>query len=116
MGMHHYTDKAGYNGIRSTVDWRFKASQPPGDHPFSAYFTPLGPATRNLAMKLRISREKVKYVFVFRDAGDLQRLRGKRGDFIVYLPKDYLVEETRKIDSGESPMVLVRQDAGGEKT
>jgi hypothetical protein len=108
MQMHHYTDKPGYNGIRSTPDWLFKASQPPGDHPFGAYFTTYGPATKNLALRLRVPREKIEYVFVFRDVGDLIRLRGRRGDFILYSPGDYLVEGSRKIDSGESPIVEAR--------
>jgi hypothetical protein len=114
--MHHYTDKTGYNSVRSTVVWRFKASEPPRDHPFGAYFTQLGPGTKNLALRLRIPREKVEFVFVFRDAGDLIRLRGQRGDSIVYSPQDYLVEGPRQIDSGESLTVEARQNPGREKT
>jgi hypothetical protein len=42
--MFHYTNASGYNGIRSTPEWLFRAAQPPGDpeaHPFGAYFTDL---------------------------------------------------------------------------
>lgn len=116
MGMHHYTDRAGYNSIAATVDWCFKASPPPGDHPHGAYFTPLGPGTKNLALRLRIPRAKLGYVFVFRDAGDLMRIRGQRGDFIVYSPKDYLVEGARQIDHGDRPTVEARRDSESEKT
>jgi hypothetical protein len=84
--------------------------------PFGAYFTPLGPGTRNLALRLRIPREKLGYVFIFRDEGDLIRFRGQRGDFIVYSPTDYSVERPRKIDMGESSIVEARQNAGREET
>ena len=116
MGMHHYTDRAGYNGIAATVDWCFKALQPPGDHPCGAYFTPLGPGTKNLALRLRIPRAKLGYVFVFRGAADMMRLRGQRGDFIVYSPDDYLVEGARQIDNGERLTVEARQSFESEKT
>lgn len=115
MKMHHYTDKSGYNGIRSTPDWLFKGSQPPGDHPFGAYFTTYGPETKNLALRLRIPVKKLGHVFVFMDARDLIQLRGQRGDFILFSREDYLVEESREIDSGESPIVEARQITEREK-
>jgi hypothetical protein len=88
MAMHHYTDRSGYNSLRSSVGWCFRAHQAPGDHPFGSYFTTLGPVTKNLALRLRISRSKIEYVFAFRDAGDLQPLRGQRGDYIFYSTAD----------------------------
>lgn len=54
--LYHYTDRDGYNAIVSQPIWRFVASQPPGDHPFGAYFTDLPPTTKNLANRLRIPR------------------------------------------------------------
>ena len=98
--MFHYTDLAGYNAIRAQPVWRFKACQPPGDHPVGAYFTSYGRDTPNLARRLRIPKEKVEYFFEFQDAGDLQPLPGGRGKRIFYSPKDYDVDSTRQIDSG----------------
>lgn len=98
--MYHYTDQAGYNAIRSQVVWRFVASQPPGGHPFGAYFTTLGRDTPNLAQRLRIPRSKVEYVFEFVDEGDLTPLPGGRGQYIFYSPTDYLVDKPRQRYSG----------------
>lgn len=100
--MYHYTDKEGYDAIRSQPVWKFKAAQPPGDHPFGAFFTTLGPDTRNLAKRLGIPRRKLAYFFCFRDAGDLKRLPGDRGDVVFYSPKDYEVSADRQIDHGET--------------
>src|SRR5579884_3688793 len=98
--MNHYTDLAGYNGIRSTVDWLFKAHQPPGSHPFGAYFTTLQRGTPNLAARLRIPKSKLQYVFEFTDAGDLRPLPGGRGQFIFYSPADYNVVKSRQLYAG----------------
>jgi hypothetical protein len=36
----HYTDKSGWNGIRSQKVWRFEACRPQAIHrPIGAYFT-----------------------------------------------------------------------------
>lgn len=78
----HYTNVDGFNGIRAAKVWRFHASQPPGDHPKGAYFTDLDERTPRLALKLRIPREKLKYVFAFQDAADLKPLPGGRGQYI----------------------------------
>jgi hypothetical protein len=43
--MFHYTDKQGYDGIRSQPTWKFIAHQPPGEHPKGAYFTDLDKST-----------------------------------------------------------------------
>ncbi len=109
----HYTDRAGYNAIRATVDWCFKASRPPRPgHPVGAYFTILDPGTIGLARRLRISRSKVAYVFVFKDHGGLAMLRGMRGAFVLYSPRDYIVEPCHQLDSGSCSDVEARRNAG----
>ena len=100
--MHHFTDARGYNAIRASSPWHFRASQPPGDHPFGAYFTTLPPGTPNLAKRLRIPKSKLEYVFIFADAGDLKPLEGGRGAFIFYSEEDYFVEEDRQVYHGKS--------------
>jgi hypothetical protein len=98
--MNHYTDLTGYNAIRAAEVWHFRAHQPPGNHPFGAYFTTLPRGTPNLAQRLRIPRAKVQYVFEFTDVGDLIPLPGGRGQFIFYSPHDYDVDKTRQLYSG----------------
>jgi hypothetical protein len=100
MSLFHYTDKVGYDAIRSTVVWHFLATQPPGQHPFGAYFTTLGRNTKNLAKRLRIPRGKVAFFFEFTDIGDLTPLPGGRGQFIFYSPADYDVDQPQQIDHG----------------
>jgi hypothetical protein len=94
--MHHYTDQTGYDAIRASVDWHFKANQPPGQHPFGAYFTTLVRGTVNLAQRLRVPRTKIQYVFEFTDSGDLTPLPGGRGQYIFYAPADYDVVVARQ--------------------
>ena len=100
--MFHYTDKSGYNAIVSQVVWRFIAGQPPGKHPFGAYFTTLPPATRNLASRLRIPKAKMASFFEFVDIGDLNPLPGGRGEYVYYSPDDYTVELDRQFGHGET--------------
>lgn len=100
MNLIHYTDQDGYNAIRSQVTWHFVAAQPPGDHPFGAYFTSLGKTTKNLAQRLRVPKTKLAYFFEFTDVGDLKPLPGGRGQFIVYSPTDYDVESGRQLGHG----------------
>jgi hypothetical protein len=100
--MYHYTDRDGYNAIGSQGTWLFHAGQPPGDHPVGAYFTTLGPDTKNLAQRLRIPRSKVKYVFEFSGSDGLEPLPGGRGEYIFYSPTDYEVEPSRQIFAGET--------------
>ncbi len=102
MRLFHYTDKTAFDAIRSQVVWHFVASQPPGVHPFGAYFTTLalGRQTKNLAQRLRIPRNKVAFFFEFSDNGDLTPLPGGRGQFIFYSPTDYDVDQPRQIDHG----------------
>ena len=100
--MFHYTDKSGYNAIGLQPTWSFKASQPPGHHPFGAYFTDLPPETPNLAKRLRIPRTKVEWYFEFVDIGDLKPLSGGRGVYIFYSPHDYRVACARQLNHGET--------------
>jgi len=100
--MNHYTNKKGYDSIRATVDWCFKAGQPPAsEHPIGAYFTTLSPHTPNLANRLRVPREKISHVFSFIDAYDLIPLRGGRGEYVFYSPVDYVVLKARQILAGK---------------
>jgi len=98
--LYHYTDQQGYNSIRAQPVWVFKVSQPPGDHPLGAYFTTLDPKTPRLAQRLGLPREKLKYVFCFRGSEGLRRLRGGRGQFILYSPQDYTVPPSRQVYCG----------------
>ena len=54
--MNHYTDRDGWNGIRSAPDWLFRAAKPPDAKPYGTYFTSLDRDTRHLALRLRIPR------------------------------------------------------------
>jgi hypothetical protein len=102
--MLHYTDKEGWNGIRSTTTWRFRASKPPGPHPYGAYFTNLDEATPYLAAKLCIPRRELAFSFAFGDAGDLKQLDGGRGQYVFSSVEDYLVEESRQVRHGETSL------------
>jgi hypothetical protein len=99
--MNRFTDLKGFNGIRASPIWRFRAAQPPGRHPFGAYFTTLSARTPNLARRLGIPKSKVEYVFGFTDRGDLRPLPGRRGLFIFYSPSDYEVEPARQLFHGK---------------
>ena len=85
--MFHYTDQAGYNAIKATVDWCFHARQPPPrDHPVGAYFTILPPTTGKLAKRLRIPARKVEYFFSFTAGNELKPLMAIAGiTFIIFL-------------------------------
>lgn len=100
MSLFHYTNQANYDAIHAHVVWHFIAAQPPGQHPFGAYFTTLVRTTRNLAQRLRIPKSKTAYFFEFTDVGDLTPLLGGRGQFIFYSPTDYDVDLPRQIDNG----------------
>jgi hypothetical protein len=102
----HYTDEEGYKGIGSRPDWVFRASQPPGDHPRGAYFTNLGPATANLAKRLRMPRQKTEFLFCFRDQSDLRPLPGGRGQFIFHSRGDYVVVRDRQVFHGSRVSAL----------
>jgi len=99
---YHYTDKDGFNGVRSAFpDWLFVASEPPPvGHPFGAYFTNLLPSNKQLAKKLRIPAVKTEYCYEFLDSGDLVPLHGNRGEYIFYSPEDYRVRTERQRYNG----------------
>jgi hypothetical protein len=98
--MNHFTNKKGYDAIRSQPTWRFKAARPPGGRAVGAYFTTYEPDEPNLASKLRISLAKVGFYFAFRGQEGLTPIRGGRRIFVFHSPTDYLVEEARHITSG----------------
>jgi hypothetical protein len=98
--MLHYTDDSGYKAISSQPVWRFRVSKPPGDHPAAAYFTTLGPGTRNLAIRLRVPRSKLEYVFAFNSQEGLRPLEGGRGQYIFWSPVDYNVDRPRQVYNG----------------
>lgn len=100
--MHHYTDSAGFKSIGSQPTWHFLASEPPGSHPFGAYFTTLPPNTLHLVKRLRIPRSKIEYVFEFVGDPGLVPLRGGRGDFIFFSKADYPVEPPRHVFKGRT--------------
>jgi hypothetical protein len=105
--IYHYTNKRGYNAIKATPEWCFKAFQPLAlGHPFGAYFTMLGPETPNLAKRIRVPREKIEFTFSFLDQNDLTPLRGGRGTHICFSPADYTVAQDRQLYHGEREFVL----------
>ena len=100
--MQHYTNKTGYDGIGCRRDWRFLAGKPPGGHPIGAYFTSLGPETRDLAQKLMIPRSKLMFRFDFTGDEGLEPLRGGRGAFVFFSRVDYVVTPPRQVFKGET--------------
>ena len=102
--MNHFTDRDGYNAISSQQVWLFVASQPPGRHPFGAFFTTLPPDSPNLAQRLRIPRLKLGFAFVFSGEEGLTPLPGGRGEYIFYSPISYPVEKDRQVACGEASL------------
>jgi hypothetical protein len=94
--VNHFTDKEGYNAIRSQPDWLFKAVQPRAkQNPVGAYFTDYPPNEPNLAKKIFVPRDKLAFVFQFTPPSPLLSLPGNRGRLgrIFYSPVDYRVPE-----------------------
>lgn len=104
--MLHYTDKKGYNAIRSQVDWTFKASQPPGEREFGAYFTTMRIDENRFYARTRIPVEKQEFVFAFNGSDGLRPYRGGRGQVVFLSPVDYVVVKDRQTGCGETPTVL----------
>jgi hypothetical protein len=103
--MNHFTNQTGFNAIRSQPVWAFKAHQPPpARQPPGAYFTTYPPDEPNLAVKLFLPREKLRYIFSFVDQGDLLPLPGGRGRLkrIFYSPVTYEVERSRQTFHGRT--------------
>jgi hypothetical protein len=100
----HYTNEKGYKAISSQVEWVFRASKPPGDHPPGAYFTTLPPGTKNLNKRLYVRgcSDKARFVFSFSGGEDLHPLRGGRGDYVFYSQEDYAVPRERQEYHGET--------------
>lgn len=98
----HYTDKDGWNAIRSQKSWVFRASQPKStNRPFGAYFTDIEPSEvnlRTLHKRLRVPKVKQEYVFWFVGTDGLAHHDDGRGrdKKIYFSPKDYAVEESRQ--------------------
>lgn len=98
----HYTDKQGWNGIRSQKEWPFKARQPEDPkRPVGAYFTDIEPteeSLRTLHKRIRVPKVKQDYVFWFVGREDLIQLFGGRGrdKRIFFSPRDYYVAEARQ--------------------
>lgn len=110
--IYHFTDKRGWNAIRSQVIWTFRAAQPlAADRPFGAYFTDIGPtreSLRTLHKKLRIPRRKQEFVFQFAGADGLLQYNGGQGrdKHIYYSPTDYQVEVKRQTFEGPTDRLL----------
>lgn len=108
----HYTDKQGWNGIRSQQEWIFKASQPPDpDRPFGAYFTDIEPTTesiRTVYKRIRVPKVKQEYVFRFTGRQGLTQLYNGRGrdKRIYFSPIDYNVSSDRHEYAGATADLL----------
>lgn len=96
----HFTNKVGYDGIRSQREWRFRAAQPPGEHERGAYFTTLDASAPRLAARLGIPREKLAYLFAFTGQVGLEPMNGGRGSYILFSRLDYLVAPERQAGHG----------------
>lgn len=114
--MFHYTDKDGWNAVRSQPVWCFKANQPRDPiRPRGAYFTDIEPTASNLRTlykRIRVPKAKQEYVFWFDGVVGLTRLNDARGrdKRIWFSPVDYNVEEPRQRYEGPTG------DTAGERT
>lgn len=99
-GMNHFTNKDGYNAIRSQPSWLFLARKPPGRHPTGAYFSTLDASESRLAQRLRIPQAKLKFVFAFSGDEGLERIPGGRGEYIRFSRQEYTVAKDRQLTSG----------------
>jgi hypothetical protein len=107
----HYTDKSGWNAIRSQLDWQFQANQPkdPG-RPHGAYFTDIEPSQANLRTlhkRLRVPKMKQEYVFWFLEKVGLEQLNGGHGrdKRIFFSRTDYNVIPERQKYNGTTDAV-----------
>jgi hypothetical protein len=107
----HYTDRQGWNAIRSQQIWLFRASQPKDpSRPPGAYFTDIEPTERNLRTlykRIRVPKAKQEYVFWFVGREGLVQFRGGRGrdKRIFYCPTDYNVPPERQRYEGTTTSV-----------
>lgn len=104
--MFHYTDKDGWNAVRSQPVWRFKAHQPRDPkRPYGAYFTDIEPSPANLRTlykRIRVPKAKQEFVFWFEgDFGLIQLDDGRGRDRRIWFSAvDYDVEESRQRYAG----------------
>ena len=115
----HYTDKKGHDGIRSQLDWVFKAHrQRRNDLPKGAYFTTLEPTEENLSLicrKLQIPLRKREFVFQFASVGDLKPLDLR--DYILFSADDSLFRKhpAAKGDTDRAKTALVKGERDGSR-
>lgn len=85
--VYHYTDKRGFNGIRSSNPYRVKTGESKnGAGPFFTTRSPADNTAPNAYKKLGITREKSQYVVEFEiERSRLERLKGDRGDFVFII-------------------------------
>ena len=101
--MNHFTDKAGFDSIRSQPTWLFKAEQPRSpNNPVGAYFTTHEPNEPNLSKKIFVPVVKLAFVFKFNPPTQLVPLPGGRGRLkaIFYSAVDYPVDRRHQLETG----------------
>ena len=105
----HYTDKPGWDGIRSQREWLFKAMKPKDpNRPAGAYFTDIEPTAENLRTlykRIRLPKVKQEYVFWFAGREGLTQLFDGRGrdKRIFFSPNEYPVDADRQRYHGTTP-------------
>jgi hypothetical protein len=98
--MNHFTDRNGWNAIRASSPWCFRARKPRGGRPVGAYFTTIHPTAVNFFKITRVPVHKQRYMFSFVDVGDLTPRRGPLGRYVFFSPRDYLVAGYRQLYEG----------------
>jgi hypothetical protein len=98
--MNHFTDRKGWNGIRATSPWCFRARKQRANNPTGAYFTTLHPSAPKFYKRTMVPVHKRTHMFRFVDVGDLIRKRGPLGQWVFYSPTDYYVTQNRQIYEG----------------
>ena len=108
MNLFHYTDRDGWNSIRSQPDWKFQTAQPQDQNrPPGAYFTDIEPSAMNLRTlhkKIRIPKAKQQYLFWFTGSEGLSQLNSGRGrdKRIFFSATDYDVISGRQKYEGDT--------------
>ena len=108
LTVYHYTDLAGFNGIKSGRGrgkgaWWFKAETPRAPHhPPGVYLTTMSPErAKKMAGKLQVSKDKLKYYFVFEIPDDqIKSAPGGRGQYIFYSSGDLDIQKKHQIGCG----------------
>ncbi len=88
MTVYHYTDKAGYNGIKGGDPYRIKPGQSKnGPGPFFTTRSPADNTEPNAYKKLGLTSAKAEYVMQAQvSRSSMKPLRGDRGKFIFEAP------------------------------